>query len=97
MEKINDPVEDIVGEAEISVRTAYQRGYEHGKVIQDKVNAKLANPKFILTDFLKFIKGYKMVTFDGEVKFSNKDYMYMDENLITLFLLKYDYESDKGN
>ena len=96
MEKVIDPVEDIVGEAEISVRTAYQRGYEQGKREQGNINAKLSNPKFILTDFLKFIKGYKMVTFDGEVKFSNKDYMYMDENLITLFLLKYDYEENEG-
>jgi hypothetical protein len=93
MEKITDPVEDIVGEAEISVRTAYQRGYEHGKIAQGNVNAKLSDPRIILNDFLQFVKGYKMVSFNGEIKFSNKDYIYMDENLINLFLLKYDYEN----
>lgn len=93
-----DPVEDIVGEAEISVRTAYQRGVSHGKKAQDNVNAKLSNPKLILGDFIKFIKNYKMTMLnDGEVKFSNNDYVYMDDNIIYLFLLKHDYENDKGD
>jgi hypothetical protein len=94
MEKINDPVEDIVGEAEISVRTAYQRGYEHGKIVQGNVNAKLSNPNLILIDFIKFIKKYKMTSIDGEIRFSDNDYVYFDENLIARFLLIYDYEND---
>ena len=40
-----DPVEDIVCEAEISVRSAYERGVKHGKQVQDNVNAKLSVPK----------------------------------------------------
>jgi len=91
---VNDPVEDIIGEAEISVRSAYQRGVKHGKQVQDNVNAKLSNPKLILGDFIKFIKKYKMTTLDGEIKFSDSDYVYMDENLISRFLLLYDYEND---
>ena len=94
MEKIIDPVEDIVGEAEISVRTAYQRGVSHGKQVQGNVNAKLSNPNLILGDFIKFIKKYKMTMLDGEIKFSDNDYVYMDENLIARFLLLYDYEND---
>ena len=89
-----DPVEDIVGESEISVRTAYQRGVNHGKQVQGNVNAKLSNPNLILGDFIKFIKKYKMTMLEGEVKFSDNDYVYMDENLIARFLLLYDYEND---
>ncbi len=92
--KIIDPVEDIVGEAEISVRSAYQRGYENGKQAQGNLNAKLSNPKLILGDFIKFIKKYKMTSLDGEIRFSDKDYVYMDENVISRFLLLYDYEND---
>lgn len=91
---ITDPVEDIVGEAEISVRTAYQRGYEHGKIAQGNVNAKLSNPNLILGDFIRFIKKYKMTSIDGEIRFSDNDYVYFDENLIARFLLLYDYEND---
>jgi hypothetical protein len=94
MTTIIDPVEDIVGEAEISVRTAYQRGVNHGKQVQGNVNAKLSNPNLILGDFIKFIKKYKMTMLEGEVKFSDNDYVYMDENLIARFLLLYDYEND---
>lgn len=89
-----DPVEDIVCEAEISVRSAYERGVKHGKQVQDNVNAKLSNPKLILGDFIKFIKKYKMTMLDGEIRFSDKDYVYMDENIISKFLLLYDYEND---
>lgn len=92
--KIIDPVEDIVGEAEISVRSAYQRGYENGKQAQGNLNAKLSNPKLILGDFIKFVKKYKMTMLDGEIRFSDKDYVYMDENVISRFLLLYDYEND---
>lgn len=91
---ITDPVEDIVGEAEISIRTAYQRGYGHGKIAQGNVNTKLSNPNLILSDFIKFIKKYKMTSIDGEIRFSDKDYVYFDENLIARFLLIYDYEND---
>ena len=35
-----------------------------------------------------------MTLLDGEVKFSDNDYVYMDENLIARFLLLYDYEND---
>lgn len=96
MKTITDPVEDIVGEAEISVRTAYQRGYVHGKAIQENINAKLSNPRIILKDFMGFVKKYKMTLIDGEVKFSDNDYVYMDENLIARFLLLYDYDNEEG-
>lgn len=95
MERITDPVEDIVGEAEISVRTAYQRGYEQGKREQGNINAKLSNPRIILKDFMGFVKKYKMTLIDGEVKFSDNDYVYMDENLIARFLLLYDYDNEE--
>ena len=96
MERITDPVEDIVGETEISIRTAYQRGYEHGKIAQSNVNAKLSDPRVILGDFIQFIKKYKMALIGHEIKFSDNDYIYMDENLIAKFLLIYDYENEEG-
>lgn len=96
MKTITDPVEDIVGETEISIRTAYQRGYEHGKIAQGNVNAKLSDPRLILGDFIKYIKKYKMTLIGNEIKFSDNDYIYMDENLIAKFLLIYDYENEEG-
>lgn len=92
--KIIDPVEDIVAEAEISVRDAYARGVKHGKQEQDNVNAKLSNPRVILGDFIRHIKKYKVTMIDGVVHFSDADYVYMDENIISKFLLTHDYEND---
>jgi hypothetical protein len=91
---LNDTLEDIVEEMKISLRYAYQRGYEKGEQNQGLINSKLSNPHFILTDFIKFIKNYKMTMIDGDIKFSNNNYVYMDENIINLFLLKYDYDAE---
>lgn len=87
-------LEDVLEEVKTSLRSAYFRGYEHGEQSQYLINSKLSNPKLILGDFIKFIKTYKMTMLDGEIRFSNNDYVYMDENIINLFLLKYDYEAE---
>ena len=91
---LNDELEDILEEVKISLRGAYHRGYVHGEKCQALINSKLSNPHFILGDFIKFIKNYKMTMIDGDIKFSNNDYVYMDENIINLFLLKYDYDAE---
>ena len=91
---LNDELEDILEEVKISLRGAYHRGYVHGEKGQALINSKLSNPNLILGDFIKFIKNYKMTMIDGDIRFSNNDYVYMDENIINLFLRKYDYDSE---
>ena len=91
---LNDELEDILEEVKISLRGAYHRGYVHGEKSQALINSKLSNPNLILGDFIKFIKNYKMTMIDGDIRFSNNDYVYMDENIINLFLLKYDYDAE---
>jgi hypothetical protein len=91
---LNENLEDILIEMKISLLSVYQRGYEQGEKNQGLINEKLSNPKLILADFIKFIKNYKMTMIDGDIKFSNNDYVYMDENIINLFLLKYDYDAE---
>ena len=91
---LNNEIEDIKEGVGIYLVDAYMRGYEHGEQSQFLINQKLSNPKLILGDFIKFIKNYKMTMIDGDIKFSNNDYVYMDENIINLFLLKYDYDAE---
>lgn len=91
---IKDTLEDIDEGVKVYLRDAYRRGYEHGEQGQQLINSKLSNPHFILTDFIKFIKNYKMTMIDGDIRFSNNNYVYMDENIINLFLLKYDYDAE---
>ena len=91
---LNDELGDILEEVTISLRGAYHRGYVHGEKGQALINSKLSNPNLILGDFIKFIKNYKMTMVDGDIRFSNNDYVYMDENIINLFLLKYDYDAE---
>jgi hypothetical protein len=87
-------LEAVLEEVKTSLRSAYFRGYEHGEQSQFLINSKLSNPNLILGDFIKFIKNYKMTMLDGEIRFSNNNYVYMDENIINLFLLKYDYDAE---
>lgn len=87
-------LEDVLEEVKTSLRSAYFRGYEHGEQSQYLINSKLSNPKLILGDFIKFIKKYKMTSLDGEIKFSDNEYVYMDENVISRFLLLYDYDAE---
>jgi hypothetical protein len=91
---LEDHLEDILEEVKISLRGAYHRGYVHGEQGQALINQKLSNPKLILGDFIKFIKKYKMTSVDGEIRFSDNDYVFFDENLISRFLLMYDYDND---
>jgi hypothetical protein len=91
---LNNELEDIKEGVGIYLRDAYMRGYENGEQSQFLVNQKLSNPKLILGDFIKFIKNYKMTMLEGEIRFSNNNYVYMDENIINLFLLKYDYDTE---
>jgi hypothetical protein len=91
---LNNELEDIKEGVGIYLRDAYMRGYEHGEQSQYLINSKLSNPKLILGDFIKFIKKYKMTLVDGDIKFSDNDYVYMDENLIARFLLLYDYDAE---
>lgn len=91
---LEDKLEDILEEVKISLRGAYHRGFVHGEQGQVLINQKLSNPKLILGDFIKFIKKYKMTLVDGEIKFSDNEYVYMDENVISRFLLLYDYDAE---
>jgi len=91
---LNNELEDIKEGVGIYLRDAYMRGYEHGEQSQFLINQKLSNPKLILGDFIKFIKKYKMTLVDGEIKFSDNEYVYMDENLVARFLLLYDYDAE---
>jgi hypothetical protein len=91
---LNNEIEDIKEGVGIYLRDAYMRGYEHGEQSQYLINSKLSNPKLILGDFIKFIKKYKMTLVDGEIKFSDNEYVYMDENVISRFLLLYDYDAE---
>jgi hypothetical protein len=91
---VTDTLEDINEGVKIYLRDAYHRGYVHGEQGQALINQKLSNPKLILGDFIKFIKNYKMTMLEGEIRFSNNNYVYMDENIINLFLLKYDYDAE---
>jgi hypothetical protein len=91
---LNNELEDIKEGVGIYLRDAYMRGYEHGEQNQYLINSKLSNPKLILGDFIKFIKKYKMTSLDGEIKFSDNEYVYMDENVISRFLLLYDYDAE---
>ena len=87
-------LEDVLEEVKTSLRSAYFRGYEHGEQSQFLINAKLSDPNIILKDFMVFIKKYKMTSVDGEIRFSDNDYVFFDENLISRFLLLYDYDND---
>jgi hypothetical protein len=91
---LNNEIEDIKEGVGIYLVDAYMRGYEHGEQGQFLINQKLSNPKLILGDFIKFIKKYKMTSLDGEIKFSDNEYVYMDENVISRFLLLYDYDAE---
>jgi hypothetical protein len=91
---LNDTLDDIVEEMKISLRYAYQRGYEKGEQNQGLINSKLSNPRLILGDFIKFLKRYKMTSVDGEIRFSDNNYVYFDENLVARFLLLYDYDAE---
>ncbi len=91
---LNNEIEDIKEGVGIYLRDAYMRGFEHGEQSQFLINQKLSNPKLILGDFIKFIKKYKMTSLDGEIKFSDNEYVYMDENVISRFLLLYDYDAE---
>ena len=87
-------LEDVLEEVKTSLRSAYFRGYEHGEQSQFLINSKLSDPNIILKDFMVFIKKYKMTSVDGEIRFSDNDYVFFDENLISRFLLLYDYDND---
>jgi hypothetical protein len=87
-------LEDVLEEVKTSLRSAYFRGYEHGEQSQFLINSKLSDPNIILKDFMVFIKKYKMTSVDGEIRFSDENYVFFDENLIARFLLLYDYDND---
>jgi hypothetical protein len=87
-------LEDVLEEVKTSLRSAYFRGYEHGEQSQYLINQKLSDPNIILKDFMVFIKKYKMTSVDGEIRFSDENYVFFDENLIARFLLLYDYDND---
>lgn len=91
---LTDHLEDINEGIKVYLRDAYYRGYENGEQSQFLVNQKLSNPRLILGDFIKFLKRYKMTSVDGDIRFSDNDYVYFDENLIARFLLLYDYDAE---
>ncbi len=85
-----DPIEDLVGEAEIAVRDAYQRGMN---TAMNSMN-KIPQTRKILIDFLKFQQDFKVSHYEGEPVFTIENRVLYKEELIKLFLLKYDYEQD---
>jgi hypothetical protein len=95
MKKIIDPVEDIVSEAEISVREAYQRGWNDGYSESGVVQDKLSDPRIILKDFIVFMKGFKLVVYDNEKFFSNGEHAVTDDSIISNFLLRFDYYDEE--
>ena len=88
-----DPVEDIIAEAKISVIDAYNRGFNHGVEKQTIVNERLADPRNILRDFITFVKGFKLVMYDDVKMYSNGEHLITDDSLISNFLLRTDYEN----
>ena len=95
MKRITDPVEDIVSEAEISIREAYHRGWNDGHSEAGKTNDKLSNPRIILKDFIVFMKGFKLVAYDNEKFFSNGEHAVTDDSIISNFLLRFDYYDEE--
>lgn len=91
---LNDKLEDIKEGMEVYLRDTYERGLADGIGSQQLINSKLSNPRLILGDFIKFLKRYKMTSVDGDIRFSDNDYVYFDENLIARFLLLYDYDAE---
>jgi hypothetical protein len=85
-----DPIEDLVGEAEIAVRDAYQRGMNSA---MNSIN-KIPHTRKMLFDFLKFQQDFKISHYEEEPVFMIEDRILYKEELIKLFLLKYDYEQD---
>lgn len=85
-----DPIEDLVGEVEISVRDAYQRGMS---TAMNSIN-KIPESRRMLFDFLKFLKTFKISDYEGESVYMTEDTLFHKEELVSLFLLKYDYEQD---
>lgn len=89
-----DPVEDIIAEAKISIIDAYNRGVNHGIEKQTIVNERLANPRNILRDFITFVKGFKLVIYDDVKMYSNGEHLITDDSLISNFLMRTDYENE---
>jgi hypothetical protein len=84
-------LEDLIGEAEITIRDAYQRGFDNAKLSFDKS----ANTKKMLAEFGVFVFKYNLYkNLDGTKYFNVENSLLTLEELISLFLLKYDYEQD---
>jgi hypothetical protein len=87
----NNPNEDIISEVVSLMKEAYNNGVNDGIERQRTTNAKLEDPRIILTDFIKHVKQHRLSYVDGERRFSDENFAYTDESFIKTFLLKYDY------
>jgi hypothetical protein len=84
-------LEDLIGEAEITIRDAYQRGFDNAKLSFDKS----AKTKKILAEFGTYISQFSLYkNLDGAKYFNVENNLLTLEELVNLFLLKYDYEQD---
>lgn len=86
-----DPIEDLVSEAEITIRDAYQRGVF---ATQESIN-KIPTARKMLFDFLKFTSKYRKQVFENDSFYVLDDVMISTEELVRLFLLSYDYEQEQ--
>jgi hypothetical protein len=93
MEIIIDPVEDIVAEAEISIRDAYQRGYQDA---QNLHNESQKDSKKMLASFVVHInKNYDLHYTDEPILGFTKDgVVYRIDSIVRDFLLSYDDERE---
>ena len=86
---MTDPVEDLVGEAEITIRDAYRRGFDDAKNSTDKI----PKTKKILSDFEEYLVGFKMYKNLDGIRYYEIEGKLLTINEITkLFLLRYGYE-----
>jgi hypothetical protein len=88
---MTDPVEDLVGEAEITIRDAYRRGVENAKSSIDKI----PQTRRILSDFEEYLVGFKMYKNLDGIRYYEIEGKLLNINEITkLFLLRYGYEEE---
>lgn len=91
----NKKIQAIREEADELLTIAYMCGFSDGKKeITDKI-VPLADAKQIANALLNFMKDYRTSVdpVTKEVRYVNDSYIFSKENLISLFLLKYGYDS----
>lgn len=97
METTNDITKALISAIESSAKDAVSFAYSSGLRAGEKRNESLKNPRNILSDFIKFIGKFKrMVSLSDGLVFVDEENQlsYSSEGIISLFLLKYDYDTE---